>query len=119
MDIVNIIGWALWFVCAWFAFGHAWGIVRYTKTNKPFMYGTGITSFLFLLTAIVFFYGQWNKLHLIWILPFIFCFPAFIVPKVTVFHYTFIGKLLLPIYWVLMIPTRIYVFILQILSKII
>lgn len=105
--ILLIIGWILWVVCLWFAFGHAWGIIKYTKEKETFQQGTAITSFLLMLFAAIFLSIKINKLHLIWILPLSFFAPPYIV----LYGYA-VSKILSPIYWVLMLPTRLYVFIL-------
>lgn len=103
--VLLIIGWILWAACLWFAFGHAWGIIKYTKEKEPFQQGTAITSFLLFLSMIIFLFAPINKLHLVWILPLVFFTPAYIV-----LYGNALSKILTPIYWILTLPTRLYVF---------
>lgn len=105
--ILVVVGWALWAVCLWFAFDHALGVIKYTKEKEPFQQGTSITSFLLMLACVVFIFSSLNKLNLIWIIPLSMFTPVYIV-----LYGNAVSKILAPIYWLLIIPTTLYVFVL-------
>lgn len=70
--ILQIFGWALWAITAFFALTFAYGCRTYAKRGIGFQWATAVQTMLFWIAGILFISFSVSKLHLLWVLPLIY-----------------------------------------------
>jgi len=77
--MAQIIGWTVWGMVVFLAVSFAWGHRFYSKSGQVFQCAIGIQTFFWWIIAILFLIFEWNKLHIIWIAPTLFCSAQLLV----------------------------------------
>lgn len=75
----KIVGWILWCIVGWLTLSFSYGCRRAIKGGKNFHIATGVQTFLWLLIVIIFLFTNWNKLHILWLIPVVFLGSSFIL----------------------------------------
>ena len=77
----QIIGWAIWSIVVFLAISFAFGCRTYAKTGRGFQWATGILTFFLWFIAVLFLVSDWNKFHILWVVPMSFFAATFLASR--------------------------------------
>ena len=74
------IGWIIWGILLVVTLGLTYGLCRSYFAKRPFTYATAFQTLAFWIILLFFYFEpNWNKVHLLWIMPVIFFLVSFLI----------------------------------------
>ncbi len=78
-NVYIVVGWVAWIITAILAGTFTYGIRKSISSGVSFQIATAIQAFSWWVALLIFLFTPLNKLHLLWIVPFLFFCVSFIV----------------------------------------
>lgn len=74
----HIIGWTAWLFTAFLALSLTWGCRTANRKGLGFQQATAVQTLFWWVVALIFLFTPLNKLHILWLLPVLFCLASFL-----------------------------------------